>query len=170
MEVLSKGKYIEKSGEFQWTGDISHLRAEEKIQKARKAHQKKKKILEIRTSNSSVSPPVLSIHRAIGWMSGWMQQEVQGGSDGQESLEVQWSREMGVSLELRKGRALLLAQSVKKLPAVRETWVRIPGLRRSLGGGHGKPLQYSCLENPMDRGTWWFTVHGVAKSQTQLSD
>lgn len=43
MEVLAKGKYIEKRGKFQWTGDISHLRAEEKIQKARKAHQKKKK-------------------------------------------------------------------------------------------------------------------------------
>ena len=40
----------------------------------------------------------------------------------------------------------------------------IPGLRRSLGGGHGNPLQYSCLENPMDRGAWWATVHGVAKS------
>ena len=42
----------------------------------------------------------------------------------------------------------------------------IPGLGRSSGGGHGKPLQYSCLENPMDRGAWWATVHGVAKSWT----
>ena len=46
--------------------------------------------------------------------------------------------------------------------------VSIPGSRRSLGGGHGNPLQYSCLENPMDRGVWWATVHGVAKSQTRL--
>ena len=46
----------------------------------------------------------------------------------------------------------------------------IPGLGRSPGGGHGNPLQYSCLENPMDRGAWWATVHGVAKSQTRLSD
>ena len=46
----------------------------------------------------------------------------------------------------------------------------IPGLGRSFGGGHGNPLQYSCLENPMDRGTWRATVHGVAKSQTRLSD
>ena len=38
----------------------------------------------------------------------------------------------------------------------------IPGLARSPGGGHGNPLQYSCLENPMDRGAWWATVHGVA--------
>ena len=42
----------------------------------------------------------------------------------------------------------------------------IPGLGRSPGGEHGTPLQYSCLENPMDRGAWWATVHGVAKSQT----
>ena len=42
------------------------------------------------------------------------------------------------------------------------------GLGRSPGGGHGNPLQYSCLDNPMDRGTWGVTVHGVTKSQTQL--
>ena len=42
----------------------------------------------------------------------------------------------------------------------------IPGLRRSLGGGHGNPLQYSCLENLMDRGAWWAMVHGFEKSQT----
>ena len=38
----------------------------------------------------------------------------------------------------------------------------IPGLGRSPGEGNGTPLQYSCLENPMDRGAWWATVHGVA--------
>ena len=46
----------------------------------------------------------------------------------------------------------------------------IPGLGRSPGEGNGNPLQYSCLENPMDRGAWWATVHGVALSQTGLSD
>ena len=46
----------------------------------------------------------------------------------------------------------------------------IPGWGRYLGGGHGNPLQYSCLENPMNRGACQATVHGVAKSQTQLSD
>ena len=46
----------------------------------------------------------------------------------------------------------------------------IPGLGRSPGGGHGNPLQYSCLENPTDRGAWWATVHGVAKSWTGLSN
>ena len=40
----------------------------------------------------------------------------------------------------------------------------IPGSRRPPGGGHGNPLQYPCLENHMDRGAWWVTVHGVSKS------
>ena len=44
----------------------------------------------------------------------------------------------------------------------------IPGSGRSSGEGHGNPFQYSCLENPMDRGAWWATVHGVAKSWTRL--
>ena len=42
----------------------------------------------------------------------------------------------------------------------------IPGSGRSLGEGNGNPLQYSCLENSMDRGTWWATVHDVTKSKT----
>ena len=42
----------------------------------------------------------------------------------------------------------------------------ISGSGRSPGGGHGNPLKYSCLENPMDRGAWWDTVHGTAKSYT----
>ena len=46
----------------------------------------------------------------------------------------------------------------------------IRGLGRSPGEGNGNPLQYSCLENPMDGGTWWATVHRVAKSRTRLSD
>ena len=46
----------------------------------------------------------------------------------------------------------------------------IPGSGRSPGEGNGNPLQYSCLENPMDRGAWQATVHGVAKSQTRLRD
>ena len=44
----------------------------------------------------------------------------------------------------------------------------IPGWRGSPGGGHGNPLQYSCLQNPMDRGAWRATVHRVAKSQILL--
>ena len=44
----------------------------------------------------------------------------------------------------------------------------IPGSGRSPGGGHGNPLQDSCLENPMDKGAWWATVQRVSQSQTQL--
>ena len=57
---------------------------------------------------------------------------------------------------------------VKRLPAMQETPVSIPGSERSPGEGSGNPLHYSCLENPMDRGAWWATVHGVAKSWTRL--
>ena len=64
-----------------------------------------------------------------------------------------------------------MALLVKNLPAnagnVRDMGL-IPGLGRSPGGQHGNPLQYSFLENPMDRGDWHATVHGVAKSWTQL--
>ena len=60
---------------------------------------------------------------------------------------------------------------VKNLPAnagdVRDTGLFL-GSGRSPGEGHGNPLQYACLENPMDRGTWRVTVHRVAKSGTQL--
>ena len=67
-------------------------------------------------------------------------------------------------------RASLVAQRLKRLPAMRETWVRSLGQEDSPGEGNGNPLPYSCLENPMDRGAWWATVHEVAKSQTRLSD
>ena len=60
---------------------------------------------------------------------------------------------------------------VKNLPAtagdIRDVG-SIPGSGRSPRGGHGNPLQYSCLENPMARGAWWATVHRVVKSQTFL--
>ena len=58
---------------------------------------------------------------------------------------------------------------VKNLPANAGDLGSIPGSGKSPGGGLGNPLQYSCLENPMDRGAWQATVHGVAQSQTQLS-
>ena len=62
-----------------------------------------------------------------------------------------------------------VAQMEKNLPAMQETWVPSLGLEDSPGEGHGNPLQYSRLENPMDRGTWQATIHGVAKSQARLS-
>ena len=55
------------------------------------------------------------------------------------------------------------AQWLKNPPANSGDVGSIPGSGRSPGEGNGNPLQYSCLENPMDRGAWWATVHGVAK-------
>ena len=63
----------------------------------------------------------------------------------------------------------LVAQIVKNLPAMQETWIWSLGWKDSPGEGNGSPLQYSCLENFMDRGAWRATVHEVVKSQTQLS-
>ena len=54
--------------------------------------------------------------------------------------------------------------AVKSLPAMQETWVRSLGYEDCPGEGNGNPLQYSCLENPMDGGAWQATVHGVTKS------
>ena len=59
---------------------------------------------------------------------------------------------------------------VKKLPAMQETQVQSLGWEDPLEKGMGYPLHYSCLENSMDRRAWQATVHGVTKSQTQLSD
>ena len=64
-----------------------------------------------------------------------------------------------------------MALVVKNLPASAEDLGdagSIPGSGRSPGGGNGNPLQYSCLENPMDRGAWRATVHEVTKSQTRM--
>ena len=73
------------------------------------------------------------------------------------------------SLHFHTWRAYLVALMAKNLPAMQETRFD-PGLGRSPGEGHGNPLQCSCLENPMDRGAWRATVHGVAKTRTQLSN
>ena len=65
----------------------------------------------------------------------------------------------------------MVARVVKNLPANEGDTgdsVLVPGSGRSPGGGHGNPLQYSCLENPMGRGAWQVTVHRVSKSGTRL--
>ena len=59
---------------------------------------------------------------------------------------------------------------VKNLPANTGDAGLIPESRRYPGEGNGNPLQYSCLENSMDRGVWWSTVHGITKSWMKLSD
>ena len=59
---------------------------------------------------------------------------------------------------------------VKNLPASKGDMDSIPGLRRLAGEENGNPLQYSCLENHMDKGGWWAIIYSVTKCQTQLSD
>ena len=56
-----------------------------------------------------------------------------------------------------------MAQTVKNLPAVRETWVQPLGPEDFSGEENGNPVQYSCLQNPMNRGAWWAAVHGVTR-------
>ena len=78
---------------------------------------------------------------------------------------------LGVSNQLCQGFSVVLV--VKNLPAnAGDSRDRgsIPGSERCHGGGHDNPLQYSCLENLMDSGTWRATVHDIAKSRTQLCD
>ena len=64
---------------------------------------------------------------------------------------------------MRANRRLLGGQAVKNLPTVRETRVRSLAQEDPLEKGNGNPLQYSCLENPMDRGDWWATVQGLQR-------
>jgi len=72
---------------------------------------------------------------------------------------------MGVLLKYVTIRASLVAQTVKNAYNAGHNSL-IPGLGRSPGEGNGNPLQYSCLENFMDRGFWWAAVHGVTKIWT----
>ena len=62
----------------------------------------------------------------------------------------------------------LSGSMVKNLPANAGDACSIPGSERSPGEGNGNPLQYSCLENPLNRGAWWATVHGVARVRHDL--
>ena len=66
--------------------------------------------------------------------------------------------------------AILVAWIVKKVCPYAGDLGSIPGSGTSPGEGNGNPLQYSCLENSMDSGTWWTTVYGVAKTPKQLSN
>ena len=66
--------------------------------------------------------------------------------------------------------ASLVAQTVKASARNAGDPGSILGSGRTHGEGNGNPLQYPCLENPMERGAWWATVHGVAESRTRLSD
>ena len=83
--------------------------------------------------------------------------------------EIPWTEEPGglQSMGSKKtGHDLVTKQQQSKS----EIQNRLFGHCFQIGEGNGNPLQYSCLENPMDGGAWWATVHGVAKSRTRLSD
>ena len=86
---------------------------------------------------------------------------------------LSWAEREGVLVNkfifIHLGWRLVISPMVQNLPAMQETRVRSLGLGRSPGRGHGSPLQYSCLENPTDRGAWRAAVHGVARSRTRLS-
>ena len=71
---------------------------------------------------------------------------------------------------LERKMGFLAGSAVKNLPVNAGDTGLIPGSGISSGEGDGNPLQYSCLENPMDRGAWWTRVHVVAKNRIQLSD
>ena len=77
---------------------------------------------------------------------------------------------MGFRVILSRLWASLVAQKLKASDSNAGDLGSIPGSGRSPGEGNGNPLQYSCLENLMDRGAWWTSVHRVEKSQTRLSD
>ena len=95
-----------------------------------------------------------SVHR-VGW------------ERSRKKVEEKFKGKWGTRLRWRASQVALV---VKNPPAMQETGRNaglIPGSGRSPVGGYGNPIQYSCLKNAMDRGTWWATVHGVTKSQTQ---
>ena len=76
----------------------------------------------------------------------------------------------GICLEPKEESGIPGGSVVKNPPASAGNTGSIPGSGRSPGGGHGNPLQYSCLENPMEGGAWKAAVHGVTEGWTQLSD
>ena len=108
----------------------------------------------------------------IPWRRAWQATPVflPGESHGQRSLVgySPWGcKESDMTEQLNSDIKVVLVVKSRPVDAGRlRDAGSIPRSRRSPGGGHGNPLQYSCLENPMDKEAWWATVHGVAKSQT----
>ena len=93
-------------------------------------------------------------------------------ASGLQEWHCHWEEKPSLDAAFEHGSTYHGCWVVKNLPANNAgdagDLVSIPGSGRSPGGGNGNPFQYSCLENLMDRGAWWATVHGIAKSQTQL--
>ena len=106
----------------------------------------------------------------LAWKIPWMEEPGRLQSMGSHRVRHDWSDLAAAAVDVGASQVVLV---VKNPPAnARDTRKTgsIPWSERSPGGGNGYSLQYSCLENPMDRGAWQATVHGVTKSQTQLSD
>ena len=98
-------------------------------------------------------------------------EQVPGVGEGQGSLVccTPWGRKESDSTATEEMDREGLGSVVKDLLANAGDLVSVPGLGRSPGEGNGNSLQYSCLENPMDKGAWGAAIHVVAKSQTRLS-
>ena len=97
-----------------------------------------------------------------------------GEPGGLPSMGLHWVRhdwsDLAAAVAASDQQAFLVAQSVKNPPAMQETCLSsIPGSGRSPGEGNGNPLQYCCLRNPMVRGAWWATVHGVQRVKHDLT-
>ena len=114
------------------------------------------------SASTSVLPMNIQDLLPLGW-TGWLSLQSKGLSRVFSNTTVQKHQFCGTQLFLGGSEVKASACNVGDLGS-------IPGSGRSPGEGNGNPLQYSCLENPMDGGAWWATVHGVAKSRTQLSD
>ena len=105
------------------------------------------------------SLPWFAYHRAfLNYWQGW---EGKGGPQNILQTLIKFNKICGLPWWLRGKESTCNAGDPRDASSV-------PGSGRSPGGGHCNPLQYSCLENPMDRGVWWATDHSVAKSQTWL--
>ena len=115
----------------------------------------------------TAAPPSLEFSRQEHW-SGLPSSSPRVQSIGLQRVGHDWASSTAESLDL--GEEFLCGSVGKESACSAGNLGLIPGFGRSPGGGHGNPLKYSCLENPMDRGAWQATVHGVAKSQIRLND
>ena len=124
-------------------------------------------------SHDNIESEYLSKKYLLG---AWKMERVcTGGRDGEEraiqKFHLQWQSLREKHLSITTDIALRFSKWLSGKESACQTGDlgSIPGLGRSPGKGNGSPLQYSCLENPMDRKAWWATVHGVPKSQTWLN-
>ena len=93
-----------------------------------------------------------------------------GGDGGGEQIGLRESKVQASRYKISKAGDVIGGSDGKESACIAGDPGSIPGSGRTSGEGHSNPIQCCCLENPMDRGAWRATVHGVTKSQTQLSD